>query len=372
MMRKGYDDFMILLVVVFIILILLFLLTPFLGPIFTQPEETSIANFTIGSVGFVTDTATRTEPLGDMRIGESQFETLKLIYSTTITQGLFGTNSEKFTLTVPEYLKDSMRGVRISFTVRDTNQYGDLKVLWNGKEFFAEKVPVGTYDVFIDKDFVVTNNEFEIAADGPGAFFWASTAYELRDTTINVEYGPSRLVSFDLRQSELEAWSKGEISFFATGRGTLTIRVNGIQIFADQSLGYGVAEFEFSDAPLSIGSNIISFSVPDGVINLQNTQLDIFLLSNEIIRTRSFDLSEEQFKELEAGTRKGVLRYYIERTNRDGVLTIEAKGILVSEHPKLGWNTAEFDASRVQEGTNLLKFSGTGNWDITDVQIVLA
>ncbi|MBU0530816.1 MAG: hypothetical protein KKC05_04035, partial [Nanoarchaeota archaeon] len=109
-----------------------------------------------------------------------------------------------------------------------------------------------------------------------------------------------------------------------------------------------------------------------GVMNLQDTKLEIFLLSNQIERTRTIDLSEDQFKELEAGTKKGQVRYYVATMNRDGVLTVETTtGLIGSEHPKLGWNTMEFGPGAMREGQNILKFSGTGNWEITEVKVLL-
>jgi len=370
-MRKGYDDFLVLLAIAFVILIVLYLLTPFFGPVVTEPEEISVANFTLGGVGYSADTAVREESLGTLVVGETQDENMKYLPTATISAGTFGSSSEELSMSVPDWLKDTMRGVRISFTVKNAAQYGRLMIKWNGKEFFSEKASINDHTVFIDKQYVVANNNLEIYAEGPGAFFWAATTYELRDVSVDLEYGPSKLASFNLQQSDLESWSKGIISFFATGTGTLAVKVNGVKIYENQPLGYDEIGFEFGDVPLNVGRNIISFSDDTGVMNLQNTKLDIYLLSNELVRSRSFELSKEYYDMLVDGTRTGLIRYYVHSINTDGILKIEGTEPIVSERPKLGWNTVEFRGSPVTEGTNTLRFSGSGNWQITDVQVVL-
>jgi len=373
MMRKGYDDFMVLLVIAVILLISLFLISPFLGPIVIPENETIIANFSLGTVGFVVEDATRTESLGDIRVGEPQTEIIKSIFRSDIRRGILGETKEEFVVNVPEWLMEARIGARIKFTIRDTNVYGNLNIKWNGREFFGKKAGINQYDVFIEKDFVRSSNNVEISADGPGIFFWASTAYDIRDLTVGIEYGPAKIVSFDLLQSELQTFSKSEINFFATGSGSLKIKVNGLEIYTDNPRGFGTAEFKFGDIPLSVGRNIISFEIiGDGIVNLQGVELKIFLLSNEIVRTRTFEITQQQFDSLKNNQVKGAVKYFVNVIVRDGLLTIEQNGqALTSEHPKTGWNTVDFDSSKAREGENQIIFSGNGNWDIEDVQILL-
>jgi len=370
-MRKGYDDFILLLVIVFVILLILFLLTPWLSPIVTEPDEVQLANFTIGDVGFVSETATRQENIGNIFVGETQFENLKNIYKTSIVTGMFGDDSDSYTINVPEYLTDTIRGIKITFTVKETNQYGDLNFIWNGKEIFSQRASVNQHTINIEKDMIVTSNSLEIKADGPGALFWANTVYELRDVSVDVDYGPSRIVTFDLQQSELDAWSKGSITFFATGSGDLTVKVNGVQLFRDDPLGHYAVDFALGDVPLYLGRNIISFSSA-GLINMQNAKLDIYLLSDKVVRTRFFDLSEEHYNLLESGQRTGEVRYYVTDIYMDGAIMLESEtGLIGSGHPSTGWNSFDFDSTYFALGRNMLKFSGNGHWEITDVEVVL-
>ncbi|MFH1978588.1 MAG: hypothetical protein ABIJ92_04655 [Candidatus Aenigmatarchaeota archaeon] len=373
MMRKGVEDFMILLIVAIILLIGMFLITPFLGPVVVPENETVIANFSLGTVGFVTESATRTESLGYMRVGEPQLENIKSIFRSDIRNGYIGETTEEFTINVPEWLMESRRGARIKFEIVDTNVLGDLHIKWNGKDFFGRKAGINTYDVTIDKDFVRASNDVEIYADGPGLFFWASNAYNIRNMDVGIEYGPAKIVSFDLLGSELQTFSKAEISFFALGGSTLRIKVNGLEIYTDTPRGFDTAELQFGDVPLKTGKNIISFEVVgDGVVTLEETELKIFLLSNEVVRTRSYDMPEEKYKLIENGQMKAQVKYYVNVIVRDGLLTIKQNGhTLTTEHPDQGWNTVDFTADQVTAGENQIIFSGAGNWDIEDVKIEL-
>jgi len=366
--RKGVDDFVYLLIVAFVIIIALFIFSgigPFMGP---AENFTVITEFSLGPVGFAHDYPARSDSLGSFAVGETQTELLKAVPKMKIVAGLLGGDGEEFGINVPEWFRPTMKRVKITFTVEESAPYGNLIIKWNGKEFYNDKAS-GSVAVNINSEYVKSSNNIEILAGGPGIFFWANTVYEIRNFNINLEYGPAKLIPFEVFSRELEAWNKGELSFYSTGSGTLSIKINGAEIYNKKPDISNIVEFEYNDAPLKVGNNIISLSSPDGVLNLQDVELRIFLLTNEIIRTRDFNISARDYGMLEQG-RKGRIDYMIDSISREGVLRIRMNNRALSvPAPITGLNSVYFTSGNGNEGENRLEFSGTGSWYISDVVV---
>jgi hypothetical protein len=186
---------------------------------------------------------------------------------------------------------------------------------------------------------------------------------------VNLEYGPAKLISFEIFPRELEAWNKGEVSFYSTGSGALSIKINGKEIYNQRPGITNTVGFEYNDAPLKVGNNIISLSCPDGVLNLQDVNLKVFLLTNEVVRTRDFNITSVYYNFLKQG-KKGRIDYKIDSITREGTLRIKLNNRALSvPAPITGLNSVYFTADHANEGENTLEFSGTGSWYISDVGV---
>ena len=367
------DDFVYVLIAAAIILVVFGIFSAIFPPVLPE-DVVSIANFTLGSVGFVSDVAVRTDNLGSFPVGETQRESLRTIPKLVAEAGLFGGEIQEFSANVPAWLIEPMMRVRIRFSVLDTNMYGNLVMKWNGKEVFKDRAKEQEHVILIGKEDVKEENRLEVFSEGPGLLFWASTVYDIRNLEVQLEYGPAKLIPFVLSQTELSTFSKGQIEFFAIHPGTsiLLIKINGQEIYRKQPLGDDFAEFSFTSVPLTLGTNIISIDSKNGSYNLQAVQLKIFSLNNEVVRTKNFQMTKAQIDQLDRGVVKGQVRYEIKSIFRQGSIRIKINGQdLVTVAPRIGTNQAEFDSSHVLEGENEIEFSGTGHFDVSDVRIGL-
>lgn len=378
---KGLEDFIYVLVIA---LVIVAAFTVFSAIVPYQPQQPSgpvvnqtlnIANFTdIGTVGFSSDFQARSLGLGSFSVGETQEQNLKKLPKMVISTGLLtGSQKEYFTINVPSYYLDVQRGVEISFDVFETNQYGNLLIKWNGKAFLNQRAAPRVYTVTIGPEYVEEENSLEIVADGPGLLFWASTVYDIRNFEVNLLYGPSRLFAFELGQSELQAFNRGELSFYGFGdSGTMDVKINGVSVWNRLPAGTEKVVFNFTTGPINLGNNIISLTAQNGIFNLDNVQLKLFLSTNEVRKSRGFTISEDQFKLLASGARTGGVEFYVDSILRGGSMTItlNSKQLDVAG-VKVGWNTVNFDSSEARQGSNSLEFSGQGYWNIADVAIKL-
>ena len=358
------DSFVYLLVIAVVLLVVISL---FSGSFTAPPEETglvTVEEFSLGTVGASEGKVTQTISLGNLNVGETQEELLKELGVVEITQGLTGGNQEEFTVLVSQAFLEMKKGVRISFTVLEAAALGNLHLQWNGKEFYSA-APSGLTEFEIPKDFVFGENNLKIWADGPGIQFWAATSYTLRNFRVHLLAGPHKIVPFELLPSELQTFERGEVSFFGGGSGTLTVKVNGASIFSKTPSGTEKAEFTMSTAPLNAGSNVLSFSSSDSNL-LSGTVFRLYTLENQLIKTRSFDLTESQVK-------SGKITFTVNKIIKSGVLEVRLnEKKLDLQLLQEGDNPVAFSAEDVVEGKNTLRFSGTGAWDITSVKVGVA
>ena len=144
---------------------------PYTGPL----TNITIDSFSPGEVGYVEDFVSRNINLKTFTVGETQSELLKGYPQMEMATSLFGGNTERVEIRAADYLLETARGVRITFHVYDTNNYGNLVIKWNGREIVNQALPERGHDFFIDREHVRETNTLEVSSTGPGFFFWAST-----------------------------------------------------------------------------------------------------------------------------------------------------------------------------------------------------
>jgi hypothetical protein len=383
-MMKGMDEFIWVLAIA-IILVIVFMaaaaLVPY-GPItpFNQTNGSgggsgsgggNIASFTqVGYVGYSSSYSGQGIGYGSFAVGQPQAENLKKATQLDICAGLWCNRQQELSVNVPAYFMDTIRDVRINFAIYDTNRYGDLVVKWNGKEFYRSRAASQDYTIVIGKDYVKDSNTLQIYAEGPGPTFWASTVYTIRDFRADVNYGPAVIKTFVLSQSDLNAWNSGELSLYGTGStGQLRIRMNGNVVYQGVPYGQAVIALNYTNAGPKIGENMLVFdALGGGVFSLSNVNLKLYLLTNQVVKAKTFTLSAADIGKL--GT--GKITYYINSIQRDGDMTMKLNGKYLSvPKPMAGTNVVYFGKSEAAQGTNTLEITGSGYWDLGDMAITI-
>ena len=365
------DDFIPVLIAAVIFIAIMLLITAFVsfpGPVM----NVSVASFEIGEVGYLTDYPSKTIDLKSFSVGETQIESLKAIPQVVVSRNIFGASSEKFVIEVPEWYENTIRGIRLNFNIyeQSSGQFSRLVIRWNGLEVFKYSGAATDQSIFIEKERVKSSNTLEIDCEHNPWFFWATSTYTLKNFNVNLDYGPQRLIPFTLLTSELQGFNKGEISFDGSGCDLL-VRVNGIDVYQGTPDGQTKIEFTYQDIPLTPGGNIVAFISTAGVCSLRDASFKVYLIGNQVVATREFELASDKYSLLNQGFR-GKVNYKVDSVMRTGSLVIKLNGRELSvPTPRTGWNSAGFSASDVQEGENEISFSGTGAFDIPEVDIVL-
>jgi hypothetical protein len=338
----------------------------------TAAENASgaIASFSqVGFVGYSSSYAGQNIDYGYFTVGQSQSLNMGRAIELDMCAGLWCNRQHEMQADVPAYYMDTMRNVKIGFAIYDTNQYGDLVVRWNGKEFYRGRASARDYTIYIDKQYVKESNTLQIYAEGPGLMFWASTIYSIRDFSADLEYGPSTIKAFTLSQAELNAWNSGDLSFFTQVHtsGQLRVRMNGNVVYQGPAGGTQSIALNYSNAGPRVGENILTFEgMNNGVFTLTNVQLRLYIMTNQITKTKTFALKASDYSRLATGN----ITFYVNSVQREGSMTMKLNGKYLSvPRPAAGENIVFFTKTEAAQGTNTLEISGDGYWDLGDMKV---
>ncbi|MCK4497551.1 MAG: hypothetical protein KAU24_05100, partial [Candidatus Aenigmarchaeota archaeon] len=147
------EDFLYVLIAAIVFIAIMLLITAFVS--FPGPTmNVSIATFSVGEVGYLTDYPTKTLDLKSFSVGETQEESLKAIPRAEVYRNIFSAKTEKFVIEVPEWYETTMRGVKLNFNVyeQSSGQFSRLVIKWNGLEVFNYADAGTDQSIFIEKD----------------------------------------------------------------------------------------------------------------------------------------------------------------------------------------------------------------------------
>lgn len=340
----------------------------------TAGNYKSLASFDLGRVGLSETEVSRTLSFGSFTLGQTQAETLKEMSELGVSQGYLGSDPKTFDIRIDLSVLNNLKDVKISFDMGETNLYGNLVIKWNGKVFFDRIANLNRYEIEIPPENVKEANTLEIHAGNPGVYFWASTYYGLMNFRVLGEYGPEKFLSFKVYPNEVEAWGKGVLKFYTTRgqQGEIAVKLNGKEIYRASNPEHLVTEeFEYSEIGnvLRIGDNILAFK-SDDVLEVDDVEFEIYLSSGGAIKEREMEMTGSDINLIASG--KGEIKFNVDNIYRQGVLNIKINDNQLSvQTVRSGNNTVEFDSDDVFEGKNTVTFSGTGSWDISDVEIVI-
>ncbi|MBI4020840.1 MAG: hypothetical protein HY369_01215 [Candidatus Aenigmarchaeota archaeon] len=363
--QKGVEDFVILLAVALIIIVVGLV---FSSLVFLPGDGGAIvpvAEFSPGVVGFTTDFPAQTIVLGDFVVGQTQEQFLKGADELIITAGPLGGAVTGVQVAINPAFLELKRGVRVTFSVLEANPLGNLVIRWNGKEFY-NAAPSGFTDFVIPPEYVHAENTLELQANGPGLVFWSATSYKITNLDVSLQYGPQRIVPFDLLPSDLAAFDRGEVDFFGGGPGQLEAKLNGFSIFTGQPQGVGKISFDVTY--LNAGNNVLSFT-STATNTLSGGVFRIYSFGNKLVKTQTFTLSLDQVNQVKAG--KGRVILTVQAIQKPGVLEVTLNDQpLETPAAQAGENIIVF--STALEGENVLQVTTTGTMDISAAVVGIA
>ncbi len=345
-----------------------------------QPADNQIAHFeSLGRVGLAeADEVSRTITFGSFAVGETNTQTLETMPSFTVSTSLLGgEDSKKFRIDVDQGILSGLRKVNVGFNINDDpgkmSECSNLIMRWNDRSFFSKVPKLYHYDVAVEPDYVKTSNTLEFLGGTPPITCWGwNTMYTLDDMEVTAEYGPEKLLAFDIYSNELESWDMGRLKFYTTTsqEGKMTILLNGREIYSETDPeNLETIELEYSDISdtMKVGNNILAFKSND-VFAVDNAVLELYLSTNDVVQEKDFQVTQE---DMDAFT-EGNIIFIVDEIHKDGILKIRINGNEMGvQSVREGNNTVSFEKSDLVEGGNTVSFMGSGSWDISEVNMTI-
>jgi hypothetical protein len=143
----------------------------------------------IVTVSPVKKLSSRTIPIGDFRVAYLAGSRAADTYGNAfLTKSYFYEKPLNLVGVIePEELA-ILTGAYVRFIVEDTNNYGPIIVMQNGRQIFRELVGPGEVIVPLNMSDMKRSTAVSIRADNPGLFFWTENVYSIRDASLEIEY----------------------------------------------------------------------------------------------------------------------------------------------------------------------------------------
>jgi hypothetical protein len=104
-------------------------------------------------------------------------------------------------------------------------------------------------------------------------------------------------------------------------------------------------------------------------VELHDVYLNLYLLTDELVRSRNFNITNEQYSLLEQGY-KCKVEFKVDDILRAGNINIRLNDRTSRlSDAEVGWNSVAFDKDDVINGENEISFSGTGGFRISDASV---
>jgi len=231
---------------------------------------------------------------------------------TLIKNSLFSSKSENIYFDV--YDLENTENVLLSASVKKSQ--GELVLTLNGEEIFSSFAETGAITPLkVPKGLLKeTGNLLEISVSSPGIAFWRTNEYNIENVQIvgdvqRVETQKAKS-SFLVSETEKNNLEKAEIKMSVDCQmekvGKLRISLNNEQIYAGIPDCGSYLSTELSPDSLKKGSNEMEFFTESGSYYLSLISLKSQLKEVDF-PTYYFELSEEQFSEIEDNKKEAVL-----------------------------------------------------------------
>ncbi|MCD6215531.1 MAG: hypothetical protein B6U68_01960 [Candidatus Aenigmarchaeota archaeon ex4484_14] len=366
------DDFLVWLVTGLALMALLIIL--FGGkPTVEEREGTVISEDYIGMIGPKNMEIYR-------RIDVPEFDTSKLSFNREFTVGdktvknglLSGADSLSYRFDIDA---SNAKKAYIRFEVADTNNYGPLRITVNDHEIENKRFERGLHTIDIELKFLKNSNVIKFSAGSSGWKLWAPTVYELNNITVVVsEYSINKMkYDFEIYEDEYKNLTRGKLIFhFNKNRGTISVNINGYEIFNGES---EYAKELLVDKSMFVqGQNLIEIEPGENSEYAGHGFFMIFYNTDrERVLEKSFNISHSNYLTFS----RGDVRFEIDKIAASGKMIISVIDSDGQEHQigRESVGTGEFfytfDKADIKEGENklIIRSDGSSIFRVTNLRI---
>lgn len=261
-------------------------------------EEETKKEAPVGWIGYTPEETLRHIIIGrDFSVAYAIGEETLAEASGTISQGI-GTNIEK---RASFKKKPDTAEAKIKFFVNDSNYYGQLVFVLNGREIYNDLPVTGQHEIKLNASLLNEENVLEIKASGSGWKFWAPTTYIVNAKVLASYLGiKAQSYKFDLTDAEKKGLTNARLAVSVKnreGNGNLTIKVNGEEVYRDKLERSLIKDFS-SDALTK--TNAIEMQADEGTkYSISEAEVIVFFRPDVYaIKTMWHNITSSQYSDL--------------------------------------------------------------------------
>lgn len=288
-----------------------------------------------------------------------------------VRRSLFSSRSENFSFTI-----DDLANTNNILLSLQAEGVGALTITLNGQTIFSDTATT-LRPLELRKDQLETSNVITFSVSSPGAAFWRTNRYTLRNIQISGDVtsltAQRARSTFIITQTELSNIERATLRFAPEceyeSTGPLRVSINGIQIYSSVPDCGNRLPLEFSPTLLRVGENDIEFSVQQG-----EYYLGFLNILTELARVDYplyfFDIDEQQFRDIRDGASDvtAKLRFTDYSKEKRGELIINGDTV------SFDVDSLEFEkdiSSNIVLGSNSLKISPRKTLEISELTVTI-
>ncbi len=212
--------------------------------------------------------------LQDITISEQELtkkETITEAYE--VFNGLFfGKKFYKAHYEAEDKILNNLESAKFTYSVKDTNRYGELKVSFNNKTLNSGDLVIGKYEHDVE---LLKENIIEMKTTSSGWKIWAPSTYIISNISMELDYKLKDYPEYEFFVSDYihRNLKKGELMFkFVGGNDELEIRLNNKTIYKEMPhSGTNIIELLNTKE----GENKMVFS-SEGEVELENVRVRLY------------------------------------------------------------------------------------------------
>ena len=299
-----------------------------------------------------------------------------LANTLSITKNLFSSSSPSINFEVEDL--SNLEKISLYFSVQDPK--GKLKITLNGNDFYTEDLKnTDLKIVSLPVGLVKKNNEVKFSVSSPGAAFWSTNHYTLKDVSVKEEFekiNSKERRAFTISEQEKQNLKQSELEYFMycnslTGDySQLKIYLNDKNLFTGLINCAGTSNtIEIDTAKIKAGSNELMFVIDQGDFLFSN--IKVMTTSKEVsFPTYHFVIENEDAKSIADKKLKAYLNLELESNGKAKRASIGVN----NREVLLDTTSAAFSrdiSSLVNEGDNIIKIIPNNEFNLKTLSVKL-
>lgn len=300
-----------------------------------------------------------------------------LVVRNSLTSKTFPTS----TFSIRDSLSD-LKKVMLSFMIGEGS--GELKILVNDHQFYAESAETGIKIVEIPTAYIQAENELRFEVSSPGFGFWKENKYVLKDINVKEEFDKINAKeerTFNVAPDERAGLANAKLSYYQVCNSPESMKDKSakLKIFLNEKKAFeGLIKcltrqeiIELDKTLVKDGTNVLLFMLEEeGSFSFNQMAVESEVKEKEN-KGYTFSLSKKEYEDVSSGEKEVTLKMYLDETNDEKK---NARIVVNDGEVMMSTDASSFTrdiSDYIVEGTNFLRIIPSNTFRINGLTVSL-